>query len=390
MAEKKKRKKNEVDETPSNVQLKIAKFIRFNTPKKSVVIQKEQKEYFCGSKAVDTLLASKWGKNGKAADVLFKTREECAAFLSFMMDNKMFYRGLKVLKESKTKDEKKKEKDDSERTSVRKRKKEEKDDIKLTKEKEEKKEENDTDKKNEDKKMKKRRYRIEIHDEQLFYDSNDIYVWLYEPLSTKTLLLGGVVLIGVVAATLFPLWPPAFRVGVYYVAVAAGLFVGSVLGTAFLRSVFFIVVWLSTAGKYHIWFLPNLLADVGFFESFKPWYTIDYYSSNKSSSQDEDKSKEASVEKSGGDDETEGDKDKESSVEDVVLNDKSTDQMCSKASTNSSSAPDVADSTGSEADDLGSDDSIKTPSKSITDADDANEDSNNDYVMVDSPNQELS
>ena len=28
-------------------------------------------------------------------------------------------------------------------------------------------------------------------------------------------------------------------------------------------------------GKYHIWFLPNLLADVGFFESFKPVYTIE-------------------------------------------------------------------------------------------------------------------
>jgi len=389
MVEKKKRKKNEVDEIPSKVQQKIAKHIRFNTPKKSVVIQKEQKEYFCGSKAVDTLLSSKWGKNGKATDVLFKTREECAAFLSFMMDNKMFYRGLKVLKESRTKDEKKKEKDDSEKTSVRKRKKEEKDDTKLTREKDEKKEENETEKKSDDKKTKKRRYRIEIHDEQLFYDTNDIFVWLYDPLSTKAFFLGGVVLIGVVAATLFPLWPPAFRVGVYYVAVAAGLFVGSVLGTAFLRSVFFIVVWLCTAGRYHIWFLPNLLADVGFFESFKPWYTIDYYSS---SSQDDDKNKEASTEKSGGDDDgAEGDK--ESSTEDVPSDDKSTNQTCSKASgdTNSSSAPDVAaDSTGSEADDLGSDnDGIKTPSETV--ADDTNEDSsNNDYVMVDSPNKDLS
>ena len=36
-------------DTPSNVELKIAKYIRFNTPKKSVIIQKEQKEYFTGN-----------------------------------------------------------------------------------------------------------------------------------------------------------------------------------------------------------------------------------------------------------------------------------------------------------------------------------------------------
>lgn len=42
-----------------------------------------------------------------------------------------------------------------------------------------------------------------------------------------------------------------------------------------VRSIFFGIVWMVTMGKYHIWFLPNLLADVGFFESFKPVYTIE-------------------------------------------------------------------------------------------------------------------
>lgn len=28
-------------------------------------------------------------------------------------------------------------------------------------------------------------------------------------------------------------------------------------------------------GNIHLWILPNILADVGFFESFKPWYTYE-------------------------------------------------------------------------------------------------------------------
>lgn len=35
--------------------------------------------------------------------------------------------------------------------------------------------------------------------------------------------------IAVIAATLFPLWPAEMRVGVYYLSVAAGCFVASIL-----------------------------------------------------------------------------------------------------------------------------------------------------------------
>lgn len=37
----------------------------------------------------------------------------------------------------------------------------------------------------------------------------------------------------------------------------------------------FAVVWLVTFGKHHFWLLPNLTEDVGFFESFKPFYKHD-------------------------------------------------------------------------------------------------------------------
>ena len=35
------------------------------------------------------------------------------------------------------------------------------------------------------------------------------------------------------------------------------------------------LIWVVTLGKHHFWFLPNLLADVSFFDSFKPVYTYE-------------------------------------------------------------------------------------------------------------------
>ena len=39
------------------------------------------------------------------------------------------------------------------------------------------------------------------------------------------------------------------------------------------RSVLFAIVWAVTLGKHHFWLFPNLLADVGVLDSFKPLYT---------------------------------------------------------------------------------------------------------------------
>ena len=42
-----------------------------------------------------------------------------------------------------------------------------------------------------------------------------------------------------------------------------------------VQRVLFAVTWLVTFGKHHFWLLPNLTEDVGFFESFKPFYKHD-------------------------------------------------------------------------------------------------------------------
>lgn len=43
-----------------------------------------------------------------------------------------------------------------------------------------------------------------------------------------------------IAATLFPLWPAEMRVGVYYLSVAAGCFVASILLLAVGKNMYFV------------------------------------------------------------------------------------------------------------------------------------------------------
>ena len=49
-----------------------------------------------------------------------------------------------------------------------------------------------TDAKDEQKK-KKKKIRLEEHPDQIFLDSNDAYVWMYEPTSVKNIAIGAVI-----------------------------------------------------------------------------------------------------------------------------------------------------------------------------------------------------
>jgi len=272
---RRKRKGNEELKEISPEELGMAKYVRFYTPKKTAKIQGEQIEYFVGSKAVDTLLNSKYGLKCKKPNPRVNTREKCLNFLQAMLDNEMFKRGERVLKEDKKgEDSKKKTSSGS-------------GDDSSGKKKSEKEESTAADIKKNDEKKKKRRYTIGIHECQQMLDSNDIYVWVFDPVPPKKKFLGFLAIIAIVIGTMFPLWPPSMRQGVSYIAMAGGAFMGLIILIALLRSIFFGIVWMVSMGKYHIWFLPNLLADVGFFESFKPVYTIDI----KSSTEPEEKKK---------------------------------------------------------------------------------------------------
>lgn len=126
------------------------------------------------------------------------------------------------------------------------------------------------------KKETKKKFKLEPHDDQVFLDGNEVFVWIYDPVHIKTFVMGLILVIAVIAATLFPLWPAEMRVGVYYLSVGAGCFVASILLLAIARCILFLIIWLITGGRHHFWFLPNLTADVGFIDSFRPLYTHEY------------------------------------------------------------------------------------------------------------------
>ncbi|XP_073705030.1 translocation protein SEC62 [Garra rufa] len=325
MAERRRHKKRiqEVSE-PTKEEKAVAKYLRFNCPTKSTNMMGHRVDYFVASKAVDCLLDSKWAKAKKGEEALFTTRESVVDYCNRLLKKQFFHRALKVMKKKPEKDvkkEKEKEKDKEKEKAKSDSGKEEEKKSKKDKDKKKESEATDTKKeKNDDspgspkkKKDVKKKFKLEPHDDQLFLDGNEVYFWIYDPVHFKTFAMGLILVIAVIAATLFPLWPAEMRVGVYYLSVAAGCFVASILLLAVARCILFLIIWLVTGGRHHFWFLPNLTADVGFIDSFRPLYTHEYKgprsSSKKSSSEKSDKSADSSkAQKSDSEDKSDSEK----------------------------------------------------------------------------------
>ncbi|XP_042195071.1 translocation protein SEC62-like [Callorhinchus milii] len=328
MAERRKQKKRsqEVGE-PTKDEKAVAKYLRFNCPTKSTTMMGHRVDYFIASKAVDCLLDSKWAKAKKGQEALFTTRDSVVEYGNRLLKKQFFHRALKVMKKKPEKELKKeKGKSESGKEEEKKSKKEIVKDEKSKKEKEKKKdtekEEIKKDKKEEapgtpkKKKDAKKKFKLEPNGDQIFIDGNEVYVWIYDPVHFKTFAMGLILVIAVIAATLFPLWPAEMRVGVYYLSVAAGCFVASILLLAVARCILFLLIWLLTGGRHHFWFLPNLTADVGFIDSFRPLYTHEY----KGPKSDSKKPIESDTQKQlkpDSNDKSDDDKEKEKKVETV-------------------------------------------------------------------------
>ncbi|TRY81967.1 hypothetical protein DNTS_030977 [Danionella cerebrum] len=213
MAERRRHKKRiqEVSE-PTKEEKAVAKYLRFNCPNKSTNMMGHRVDYFIASKAVDCLLDSKWAKAKKSEEAVFTTRE--------LLKKQFFHRALKVMKKKPEKDVKKEKEKEKEKTKSDSSKEDEK---KSKKDKEKKKESEaaDTKKdKNDDSPGSPKK-------------KKEVYFWVYDPVHFKTFAMGLILVIAVIAATLFPLWPAEMRVGVYYLSVAAGCFVASILLLAY-------------------------------------------------------------------------------------------------------------------------------------------------------------
>lgn len=213
--------------SPSNEQLStkldfaIADHMRSKLPnKEAMFVGIKRVNYFIGSKAVDLIMESKWATGDNA---IFKTRHDAVTFLNNLLFKKFYHRARKIVKMDGA----------------------------------------------------KKKFKLDMHDVQVFEDSNQPYVWLYEPTSLKAWLLCFGVIFAVIAICLFPLWPPIIRTWVYYLCIAGLVFLSSILSLAIIRHIVWFILWTITFGKLHFWILPNLTEDVGFLESFWPLYTIE-------------------------------------------------------------------------------------------------------------------
>jgi len=251
-AKAKKAAVNKEEKARAKETMKIAKFCRFNTPSKKCKIRKEEYDYFTAHDAIDTLFKSKYcEKDGhliprsERQEGKLYTRSDCTTFFKHLVFEKFVGRCVK------------KYKDGDEPTES---------------------EKNNSNTEEDKKKSSKKKFKIMGHPHQGFFDDEDeVYIWVWNPTPPMHYVYGIGVLLVVIGGTLFPLWPQSLRTGVYYTSVSGAGFIGSVLVVGFLRTILFGIIWGMTRGKHHFWFLPNLLADVGFFESFVPVYTYDVF-----------------------------------------------------------------------------------------------------------------
>lgn len=97
---------DEVDEL-SKEETKIARHLRLNCPKKQGNLLGMKVDFFVANKLVDCLLESKWGPaGGKNASPVLGDRRAAVAFMQRLMNKQLFYRAVKIYKESANTDDK--------------------------------------------------------------------------------------------------------------------------------------------------------------------------------------------------------------------------------------------------------------------------------------------
>jgi len=262
-------------EPMSKDQKAVAKWLRRNVPTKNTKFMHSHKvDYFTGQVAVDKLMEeSPWAKkNVKDPEnqLYFEYREECVNYLDDLLKHKMFHRAKKIPVDDKFLKSKKKKTKETEETD------------------------GDAGSKSDAATAlakagkKKRKIRLDMHLEQLFLDSKDAYVWIYDPTPWYYWVGGGAIVLITIAVCLFPLWPPWMRLGVHYLSIAAAGFLVFIIALGIVKYIIFAILFALSAGKLRFWIFPNLTEDVGFFESFWPIYDYTYTGAIRSKAKDSD------------------------------------------------------------------------------------------------------
>jgi translocation protein SEC62 len=98
----------------------------------------------------------------------------------------------------------------------------------------------------------------------------DYLAWFYNTTQLQTILGGIGVVVVLFGAILFPLWPLALRTGVWYLSVLMLSLIAAILVIAVVRLILFVITMFAVPPG--LWLFPNLFEDVGFFESFVPFW----------------------------------------------------------------------------------------------------------------------
>jgi len=95
-AKPKRNNKRSDDEKLTKQENTIARYLRFNCPSKTSTFSSEEVHYFTASKAVDTLLESKWGTKAKK-DPVFPKRESAVTFMQNLLNKGLFWHARKLV-----------------------------------------------------------------------------------------------------------------------------------------------------------------------------------------------------------------------------------------------------------------------------------------------------
>uniref|UniRef100_A0A0N5A1S6 Translocation protein SEC62 n=1 Tax=Parastrongyloides trichosuri TaxID=131310 RepID=A0A0N5A1S6_PARTI len=212
----------------------IAYYLRFNSGYKEVDLNKETVAYTRGDKMFQCLIgSSKYGPSSKGKAI--KNEKEALNILQSFMDKKLFVKVEKKVF---------KKKDISSFPKG----------MKVPK--------------------KLKFYNVNHHN----FDKNDsyYYLWNYNPVPLYKKIIGLCMIFVAIAFCLMPLWPESLRIGVYYLSVAAAVFIGFLFGLFIFQQILFYILMIVTCGRLRFLFLPNLIAECGFLESFVPLYSIEW------------------------------------------------------------------------------------------------------------------
>ncbi|VDO16225.1 unnamed protein product [Rodentolepis nana] len=301
MDDKKRRKPKKGDTAANDMQptpfeLEVCKYMFRKLPTKDGRLAGCLVNYFKANEAVEFLLKSPWAilPSGKkdSKSICFSNREVTIRFMEKLIEKRLIGRALKV---------KRKKKDDDKSIKIRK--------TNNSKEKSRKTITSGLDGESgassevksgtkpttregsfmsmfSSSPMSKHRkpVRLEYAADQVFYvdskpdesGAEDVYVWIYEaPPSLKTWLMGFALIAIVLLLCAHPLWPSSALQGLHYLFTAGLSFVGLIALLTLMRLIIFGAIFISSLGKLQVWVFPNLLADCGFFESFRPLYSLE-------------------------------------------------------------------------------------------------------------------